>query len=592
MKKKAIIHGLCLWLLIILLSLVYGRCTEISADDSNPGTVMMELLNEVLDNPTLFFELMPRTKSGWTTGGYGLICGIVAPLICYNNYLQKKDIRPDIEHGSAKWNTNLSTFKKEYTDSVPYGPKSKNMIMTDEISLSMDTRKTGRNNNVVVIGATGTGKTTAVIGPNLMQANCSYVITDPSGEVLENFGIFLESEGYEVRVFNLNDMAHSDRYNPLRYIRSPEGVLTLINTVIQNTSPKGNTGNDPFWEKAETALLKALCFYVLSIKDKSYHNFSTIMKLLNMAKGPEGKPSALDVLFEEFSTEHPNHLASISYGVYLTTSGTRTAQSIVISCQARLQAFDLPGIRFLTDDDTLDLESIGNKKVALFCITPTGDTTFNYLVGILYTQLFETLYHHAETNCEDRRLTYHVRFLLDEFANTGRIPDFTQKLATMRKYEISCTIIIQTLSQLKALYRDDWETIIGNCDSMIFLGSTDNTTVEYISKSLGQETIRSVNNSRTYGRQGSSTTNYNKLGRDLMTPAELKLMKNKYCIYFLRGIEPFFSFKYRWKQHPNFPRIGAASEKNKYKVREKKITDKEANYDYGLYLNRTEESHD
>ena len=591
-KKSAIRNGLLCWLLLIFASLVYGRSMELADNSQNAAGAFLGLLNGFLENPLLFFTLFPRTKGGWMYGGYGMICGMIAPLISYNNYLQKKDLRPDVEHGSAKWNDDLSGFKKKYTDKILYGPESKNMIMAEGIFVSMDTRRTRRNNNVLMFGGSGTGKSTTEIIPNLMQANCSFVVTDPSGEILEMMGSFLESEGYEIRVFNLNDMTHSDRYNPLRYIRNPEGVLILIDAIIQNTNPQGKGSNDPFWEKSETALLQALCYYVLAVDDPNYHNFATIMNLLEMAVGPEGKPSALDELFAEFKQEHPNHLAVKSYATFLTTSGTATARSIAVSAQARLTAFNIPGIQYLTNTDTLDLESIGDKKVALFCLTSTTSSTFNYLIGLLYTQLFETLYHHAEANCKGRRLKYHVRFLLDEFANTGRIPEFTQKLATMRKYEISCTIVLQALSQLKALYKDDWDSIVGNCDSMIFLGSPDHTTLEYISKSLGQETIRSINTSRTYGRQGSYTTNYNKMGRDLMTTAELSIMENENCIYFLRGLHPFFAKKFQWKHHPNFPRIGADHPENIYKVTDKKVTDPDAVYDYGLHLSNSEENND
>ena len=342
---------------------------------------------------------------------------------------------------------------------VDKSPGSKNMIFSNEVYMSMDGRKTFRNNNVLCIGGSGTGKSRFFLKPNALQANCSYVITDPSGELLETLGKPLKELGYEIRVFNLVQMEHSNCYNPFHYIRNEEGVLVMINALIKNTTPKDSHSNDPFWEKAETALLQACCFYLVSECTKEDQNFANVMKLLRCASAVEGQEnvdSALDILFKDLEAKDSEHIACQCYRIFKSAGGGKTAQSILISCQTRLQTFNLTDIKNLTNIDNIHLGDIGDKPVALFCITPAADTTFNYLIALLYTQLFETLYFHAENHCKGKRLTHHVRFLMDEFANIATIPDFSQKLATMRKYEISCTIIIQALSPLKSMYKDDW----------------------------------------------------------------------------------------------------------------------------------------
>ena len=328
------------------------------------------------------------------------------------------------------------------------------------------------------------------------------------------------------------------------------------------------SSNDPFWEKAETALLQALSFFLVSECSAEERNFSNVMKLLRCAEVKEGQEdyaSVLDILFKELEENKPEHIAVRQYRVFKQAAG-KTAQSILVSCSVRLAVFNLTVINQLTGTDDIDLGTIGDKKTALFCITPTADTTFNFLISLLYTQLFETLYHKAETKCKGKRLPVHVRFLLDEFSNIGTIPDFAQKLSTMRKYEISCTIILQALSQIKALYKDDWEVLIGNCDEFLFLGGSDATTLEYISKKLGKETIRSINNSRSYGRQGSYSISHNKAARELMTPDELNVMNNENCILFIRGLYPFFCKKYDLVKHPAYKYCGDADDKYLFDV--------------------------
>ncbi|MGN0710257.1 MAG: VirD4-like conjugal transfer protein, CD1115 family [Anaerovoracaceae bacterium] len=443
------------------------------------------------------------------------------------------------------------------------------MILSKDVVLSMNTRKTMRNNNILVIGGSGTGKSRFMIKPNMLQANSSFVITDPSGELLESMGGFLKEKGYEVRVFNLSQMEHSNCYNPFHYIRNQEGVLSMINALIKNTTPKGSSTNDPFWEKSETALLQAICFFLIAECNPDEQNFSSVMKLLrcvDAGEGSENRESVLDVLMDELREKDPEHIALRAYAVFKSAGGGKTAQSILISCQTRLQMFNLQAISNLTNTDNIDLKSVGDKPTALFCVTKVEDTTFNFLVALLYTQLFETLYDHAKTDCPGLRLPIHVRFLLDEFANIGTIPEFNEKLATMRKHEISCTIVIQALSQLKTMYKDDWEVIVGNCDTLLFLGGSDATTLDYISKKLGKETIRAKNTSRSFGRQGSSSTSFNTTGRELMQPDEISSMDNMNCIVFIRGEAPFYSVKYDYPKHPNYNMTGDADDNKLFDI--------------------------
>lgn len=563
MKQRYTILSAVLYAVIVLYFCHYGYLV---GNGSGDLSLLLEAANHLLTYP---FQVFPIR---WKYLGIGMLAGLFAPLMLQTEYLRRRSLRPQKEYGSAKWNENMRGFRKQYTDTPTLGPGSPNMILAQDIYLSMDTRKTDRNCNILCTGGAGTGKSRGLIKPNILQANSSYIVTDPSGELLESMGGFLQTQGYEIRVFNLSDMEHSDRYNPFRYIRTQAGVLTMISALIKNTTPKGSRSNDPFWEKAETALLEALCFYVIAVLPPEERNFSTIMRLLRLGAAEEGQPSVLDGLFDNLAQREPQHIAVKSYAVYKSAGGGKTAQSILITCQTRLHAFNLDAIQALTDTDSLDLGSIGDKKVALFCVTPVADSSFNFLVSMMYSQLFEMLYHHAETECPGKRLPVHVQFLLDEFANIGTIPDFPQMLSTMRKYEISCTIILQSLSQIKALYKDEWEVLVGNCDSFLFLGGSDKTTLEYVSRKLGKETIQAVNSSRSKGRQGSYSTSNNKLGRELMTETELQTMDNKYCIYILRGMDPFFATKFDLTRHPNYPQCGDADESKRYDVQKEKRT--------------------
>lgn len=442
-KRMYILTGILTYLLMLFFSCHVAKI----------GFVDITSLFEAVDHMTQFpLDIFPIDFNAIRTGA---LLGVIPPLLIYTEFLRKRDLRPSVESGSARWNEDLKGYNKKYAElsvAVPklfsglfrlllklpiiggilkraWGtpdetPGSKNMIFSDEVFMSMDTRKTRRNNNVLILGGSGTGKSRFEVKPNMLQANCSYVITDPSGELLESMGTYLENMGYEVRVFNLVQMEHSNRYNPFNYIRNEQGVLTMINALIKNTTPKGSSSSDPFWEKAETALLQACCFYLVSECNPEDRNFSNVMKLLRCASAVEGQEdvdSTLDILMNDLKAKNPEHIAVLSYAVFKSAGGGKTAQSILISCQTRLQTFNLTAIKNLTDTDNIDLGSIGDKKVALFCTTSVNDSAFNYLVSLMYTQLFETLYHHAETDtehCPGMRLPVHVRFLLDEFANS------------------------------------------------------------------------------------------------------------------------------------------------------------------------------
>lgn len=571
-RKKRWMIGV-IFILIGYLALLYftNHIVASSASIENFNNFFPVVFQHIKEQPFVFLEFAElKPAFGVATFFYAIFVAFI-----WVEYLRRKQMRPGQESGSAAWNTDLRAYNKKYTapHHKPYADRSgddnNNIILTQDVFLSMDGRKTRRNLNTLVIGGSGSGKSRFVVKPNLLQANSSFVVTDPSGELLESTGEFLKKRGYKIKVFNLVQMQHSCSYNPFHYIRNEEGVLTMINALIRNTTPKGSQSNDPFWEKAETALLQAICFYLFYECEEEDRNFTNVMKLLRcleVREGQENFDSTLDIMFKDLKATNPEHIAVRQYAVFKQAAG-KTAMSIMVSCSVRLTVFNMDSITKLTSIDNINLETMGDEKTALFCITPVVDPTFNFLVALLYTQLFETLYFHAETQCKGKRLPVHVRFLLDEFANIGTIPDFEQKLSTMRKYEISCTIIIQALSQIKAMYEKEWEVIVGNCDELLFLGGSDATTLEYISKKLGKETIRTRNSTRNFGsKSGGSSESYNTTGRELMTPDEISYMDNEDCILFIRGIHPFFGKKYDYPKHPNYKYTGDANDANLFNV--------------------------
>lgn len=508
--------------------------------------------------------------TGQTVSGIAvfLFIYLFAMFYLYYDTVRHSHYKSDAVSGTARFDDDIKSYNKTYTEPFdsPNNDGENNMILTKDISLSMDSRKTQRNNNVLVVGGSGSGKSRYFVKPNILQANCNYVVTDPAGELLATTGSFLKRQGYDIKIFNLVEMAKSDQYNPFHYIRDDLGVLMMINCLIKNTNPDGKSGGDPFWEKSETALLQALCFYLIKYRPEKNRNFTSVMKMLRAAEIDENdasRKSNLDRLFDEVALKDPNSIALKQYLTFKMGAG-KTLKSILISCSVRLTVFNMKQIENLTRKDTIDLGGMGEGKKALFVIIPAADDTYNFLVSMMYSQLFETLYFIAETKCEHQRLPRQVRFLLDEFANIGQIPGFTKKLATMRKYGISCSVVLQNLAQIKTMYKDDWESIVGNCDSFLFLGGQEYSTLEYISKSLGKTTITVKNRTMSKGKSSSASASFNQTARDLMSPDEIMKMPKDECILIINGLAPFKGKKYDYLAHPNYKYTGDANDKNMY----------------------------
>lgn len=471
-------------------------------------------------------------------------------------YAQQKNYRRGVEHGSAKWG-DVHQICRKYRDK----DYVQNLLLTQNFRMSLDCYKHKRNLNVLVVGGSGAGKSRTYAIPNIMQCclsqgesvrGCSMVITDPKAELLRKTGGLLERMGYEVRVFDLINPDTSFCYNPFCYVHDDKDVLKLINNLICNTTPKGSQASDPFWEKSETALLQALMLYLLHEAPPEEQNFPMIMEMLGSAQVKEEDEeyqSPLDILFERLEMRKPDSIAVKQYQIYKQAAG-KTAKSILISVGVRLAAFNLKEIANLTCTDELDLASIGEKKVALFCCIPDADTSLNYLVGMIYSNLFQTLYYVADRKYGGR-LPVPVHCIMDEWPNVALPDDFDKILATMRSRAISCSIIIQNMAQMKALFKDSWESLVGNCDEFLYLGGNEKEGHKYISELLGKETLDTNTYGQTKGRNGSYSTNYQQTGRELFTPDEIRLLDNRKAILFVRGERPMLDDKYNLKKHPN-----------------------------------------
>ena len=461
---------------------------------------------------------------------------------------QKRNYRRGVEHGSAKWG-NVSEICRHYCEKQ----YTNNLLLTQHFRMGLDGYKHKRNLNVLVVGGSGAGKSRTYAIPNIMQCNCSMVITDPKAELLRKTGGVLERNGYEVRVFDLINPETSWCYNPFAYVRDDKDVLKLINNLIRNTTPKGAQSSDPFWEKSETALLQALMLYLLHEAPPEEQNFPMIMEMLGSAQvkeDDEDYQSPLDILFERLEMRDPESIAVKQYAIYKQAAG-KTAKSILISVGVRLAAFNLKQIANLTCTDELDLYSIGEKKVALFCCIPDADTSMNYLVGMIYSNLFQTLYYVADRKYGGR-LPIPVHCIMDEWPNVALPDDFDKILATMRSRGISCSIIIQNIAQMKALFKDSYESLIGNCDEFLYLGGNEKEGHKYVSELLGKETLDTNTYGQTKGRSGSYSVNYQQTGRELLTPDEIRLLDNRKAILFIRGERPIMDDKYDLKKHVNF----------------------------------------
>jgi type IV secretion system protein VirD4 len=471
-------------------------------------------------------------------------------------YTSQKNYMPGKEYGTSEL-----VDAKQVNRILADEEDSNNRIFSQNIRMSLDTRKTKLNNNVLVIGGSGAGKTFYFLKGNLMQGNSSFIITDPKGEILRAEGEMLKRNGYNVKVINLLEMEQSNCYNPFSYIREETDVVKLITNLMSNTTPKGAAPTDPFWDKAESMFLQALFYYVWLEMPASKRNFASVLSLMNEAEVTEkNKPSKLDMRMQFLAETSPlgqNHPAVKQYNKCMRGAGD-TVRSIIISANSRLAALENKQVLRLLSHDELNLADIGigvngdgKTKTALFCVIPDSDKTYNFIIGMLYTQIFQELYYQADFNCGGR-LPIHVSFMLDEFANVALPDDYCSLLSTMRSREISSVIIIQNLAQIKALFKDTWETIPGNCDTLVYLGGNEQSTHEYISKLLGKSTIDKKSSGETKGRQGSSSRNYDVLGREIMMPDEVRKMDNKKCLVFIRGLNPVLDNKYSPFVHPLF----------------------------------------
>ena len=459
----------------------------------------------------------------------------------------QRNTRPGAEHGSAAWG-DVFRLNKFYMDKR--GP---NLLLTQHFHIGIDGYKHKHNMNILIVGGSGAGKTRTYGVPNVLECACSMVITDPKAEILRKTGNLLKQKGYEVIVFDLINPATSFCYNPFVYVHDDREVLTLIENLIQNTTPPHAQSSDPFWTKSETTLLQALMLYLLHEAPPEEQNFSMVMEMIAAAEVHEDDDnyqSPLDILFERLEMREPNSIACKQYRIFKQAAG-KTAKSILVSVGVRLAVFNLPSIAKLTMTDELHLQELGERKIALFCCIPDSDKSLNYLVGMIYTQLIQTLYRQAD-RVHKGRLPVPVHCLMDEYANLSLPKDtFLSALATMRSRAIFCSIIVQNMAQLKAMYKDDWESLVGLCDEFLYLGGTEKETHKYVSELLGKETISTTSYNQSKGRSGSYSINHQQSGRDLMTPDEVRLLDNSKCILFIRGERPALDLKYNLLKHPN-----------------------------------------
>ena len=531
------------WVLLGIFSVYLAVAAASAYEEGSNIFVWMGRFSEVLKRPSLL---------RWTP--HTVKCIVVVLLLCafavllYRSDREKR--RPGGEYGTAKWEA-AETMNQKYADKD--GP---NVILTQHVSIGMDGYKHQRNLNVLVVGGSGSGKTRYFCKPGLMDANCSYLVVDPKGEMLRSTGHFLKSQGYDIKVFDLIHPRQSDGYNPFRYIREEPDVLKLMDNLVKNTTPPKGASNDPFWEKAEIALDSALMLYLLSEAPKEEQTFEMLMFMLECARVMEEDdqyPTPLDLLFQSLEERDPTHVAVREYKVYKHAAG-KTVKSILVTASVRLAAFIFPQYAAMMQTDEMDFASLGERKRAIFCVIPVNDGSMNYLVSMLLTQCFQQLYLRADERYNGR-LPVPVRVIQDEWANVAQPDSYPKVLATCRSYNIGINIIVQNIQSIKALYKDEWEGIIGNCDTLLFLGGgNEQSTHKYISELLGKETLDVRHTSTTKGRNGSTSVSRQQLARDLMTPDEVRAMDNRYALLFIRGERPVMDEKYDILRHPNLSR--------------------------------------
>ena len=561
MKRKWL-HELP-YLLIALYATKIGQAWRLAegTDAAYKLLSLMDSLSASFASPLPSFELHDLC--------IGLLLGAGFRLFIFIKESEKKKYRKGREYGSARWGTPEDI--KPFIDPV----FANNVILTQTERLTMSSRPKNpayaRNKNVLIIGGSGSGKTRFFVKPNLMQCvsdkyPCSFVVTDPKGSILVECGSLLQRSGYRIKILNTINFKKSMNYNPLAYIHSEKDILKLVNCLILNTKGEGKS-NDPFWEKAETLLYTALIGYLYGVVPEEDRNFAMLVSMINameVREDDEDFKNPVDLMFEALEEREPEHFAVRQYKKYKLAAG-KTAKSILISCAARLAPFDIAELRELTAYDELELDTLGDQKSALFIIISDTDDTFNFLVSLCYTQLFNLLCEKAD-DVYGGRLPVHVRCLIDECANIGQIPRLEKLMATIRSREISACLVLQTQSQLKAQYKDSADTICGNCDSVIFLGGKEKTTLKELSEALGRETIDTLNTGESRGRETSRSTNFQKLGKELMSVDELAVMDGRKCILQLRGVRPFLSDKYDITQHPNYKYLSDADSKNTFDI--------------------------
>ena len=495
----------------------------------------------------------------------GIAGAVIIRLVVYSKQKNAKKYRKGMEYGTARWGT--PTDIKPFIDPV----FENNVLLTQTERLMMSNRpkdpKNARNKNILVIGGSGSGKTRFFAKPNIMQLHSSYVITDPKGSLICEVGQLLQRAKYRIKVLNTINFSKSMHYNPFAYLRSEKDILKLVNTIIVNTKGEGAQSAEDFWVKSERLFYSALIGYIFYEAPEEEKNFTTMLDMINASEAKEDDSefqSPVDLMFARLEEKDPEHFAVRQYKKFLLSAG-KTRASILVSCGARLAPFDIRELRELMEYDEMELDTLGDRKTALFLIMSDTDSTFNFIIAILQSQLFNLLCDKAD-DVYGGRLPVHVRCILDEFANIGQIPQFDKLIATIRSREISASIILQSQSQLKAIYRDNADTIVGNCDTMLFLGGKEKTTLKEISEILGKETIDSFNTSENRGKEISHGLNYQKLGKELMTQDEIATMDGGMCILQVRGIRPFFSKKYDITKHPNYKYLSDADKKNAFDV--------------------------
>lgn len=561
-QQAALLWAACS-MIVVWLGVLASDCCE----EGVKLTEFLSLFSEQLQHP---FRL---SLNGYTVRCVFAALCIYALAVGYY-YTSKGNKRTGEEYGSAKWG-DAAALNRKYRD------KNNNIILSQHISMGLDGRRHKRNLNVIVVGGSGAGKTRGYVLPNIMECNCSYIIADPKGEILRKTGGLLEKEGYEICVLNLVDLEKSDCYNPIAYLRSDHDALKLVTNLIKNTNEKGQKSSDPFWDKSEAAILQAFILYLLHEAPASEQNFSTVMYMIENAAASEedeSYKSPVDLLFDDLERKNPEHIALKMYKVFKQAAG-KTAKSILVSTAVRLAAFNLPEIARVTEKDEMFLNTIGNRKKAVFAVISDNDTSLNFIVSMLYSQAFQELYHEADRN--GGRLPVHVRVMMDEFANVALPENFEKVLATCRGREISVNIIIQNMAQIKAMFRDSWENLTGNCDTYIYLGGNESTSHEYISKSLGKETVDVKTRGVTHGRNGSSSNNFQSVGRELLTPDEVRMIDNNYEVVIIRGERAVMDKKFALQKHRNikFTEDGGAEPYEKREVADYSDVDLHQDFD-------------